>query len=105
MAMSVKTRPQVHVFGTVHRTREARKREDKSLYATDVHVETASGGCWVRYWLRDIEEVPGVGEVVALVVTIEDGEYGSLNFERPLNHGDIDSIATQALGAPVAAGK
>jgi hypothetical protein len=97
MAIAAKTRPSVVVTGVVTSTREARKKDDNSIYAHDVLVAAGAGNLYVRYWTRSITEgarLPLPGANVAVVVTVDENERNgsSLNFERELTPEDVNFI-------------
>ena len=54
MAIGVRTRPEFIVAGAVQRIADRNKKDDGSLYARDVVVETNGGGVYVRIWARDL---------------------------------------------------
>lgn len=103
MAIGTKTKPELIVFGAVSRTRDFRRKIDQEFLGTNVEVETNGGGVSVTYWASDGAQPPRVGEVVALVVGVDEGRDAQLVHVRDVNHGDLDEIASTALPQPVTA--
>lgn len=104
MAIGAKVSPEVIVFGVVT---DVRRKDWEGKYTGErVTIDTNGGPLIVSFRVAAAEAglVPQVGQVVALVASVYDGQNGaSLTFEHGLTHGDLDAILTQALGAPVGA--
>lgn len=112
MAINRNTPATVLVVGYVDRITEQRKREDRTVYAHDLTIETESGGkLAARVWIRDgasVVEVPTVGEFVAYMASVserrgQDGTlYTELHVQRVVEPGDVDKLHS-FLGATAAA--